>query len=86
MKKWLGRVLPAVGAVVALGVGYLAAFHTMPPPPAPKIVEVVKTVPDAGSTAQKLAAIEAEIRALRGELAELAARRKAVAKAAPKKK
>lgn len=52
--NWTGRLLPGIGALVALMAGYLGGYHNQPPPRTIAVevirtvkvpVEIIKTVP-----------------------------------------
>lgn len=47
---------------------------TAPPPPAPRTIEVVKTIPDTGSTVQRLSVLEGKVDLLLAEAAKKAKR------------
>lgn len=80
----LNTTLTAV--VTAIGIWFTGVLT--PPAPSPRTVEVIKTVPDAGSTGQRLAAIEAKIDACTAaiEKARSEIMSKLPEKKAPKKK
>lgn len=52
-----------------------------PPAPAPRVVEVIKAVPDAGSTVQRLAVIEGKLDQMLAEQAARKGKKTATAKA-----
>lgn len=54
-------LIAIVTAAVSIGGTVATQRLTAPPAPAPRVVEVVKTVPDVGSTVQRLAAIEGKL-------------------------
>ncbi len=76
IKGLLPSLNTSITAIVTLAVGVAGTIATQrlttPPPPAPRVVEVVKTVPDAGSTLQRLSVIEGKLDQM---LADQAARK-----------
>lgn len=78
MWDFVKGLLPSINqclvVIVTAAVTYFGTQYATPPP-APRTVEVIKTVPDTGTTAQRVTAIESELKAFRQEFAEFAARR-----------
>ena len=60
--------------VVTATAGYYTAKLTAAPQPS-RTVEIIKSVPDTGSTAQRVTTIESELKAFRQEFADFAARK-----------
>ena len=62
MKKVMNYIPSALAAALALVVGYMGGYNNQPAPRVSvRTIEIPKTVPDAGSTLQRLSIIEGKL-------------------------